>query len=63
LRERARLKRDVGDRALHPHQVINPTINPTNPSLAGDEDDYANNSIPNIPASLQGLRVTAHITN
>jgi hypothetical protein len=38
-------------------------INPTNPSLAGDEDDYANNSIPNIPASLQGLRVTAHITN
>lgn len=34
-----------------PYQVINPT----NPSFAGDEDDYANNNnIPNIPASLQG---------
>jgi hypothetical protein len=25
-----------------------------NPSFAGDEDDYANNNIPNIPASLSG---------
>jgi Flp pilus assembly protein TadG len=33
-----------------PYQLINPT----NPSFAGDEDDYANNNIPNIPASLQG---------
>jgi Flp pilus assembly protein TadG len=29
-------------------------INPVNASFAGDEDDYANNNIPNIPASLQG---------
>jgi Flp pilus assembly protein TadG len=29
-------------------------INPVNSSFAGDEDDYANNNIPNIPASLQG---------
>ncbi len=29
------------------------TINPVNASFAGDEDDYANNNIPNIPASLQ----------
>ncbi len=35
-----------------PYQLINPT----NPSFAGDEDDYANNNIPNIPASLQGAR-------
>jgi Flp pilus assembly protein TadG len=28
-------------------------INPVNSSFAGDEDDYANNNIPNIPASLQ----------
>jgi len=28
-------------------------INPVNASFAGDEDDYANNNIPNIPASLQ----------
>lgn len=38
-------------RALYvPYQLINPT----NPSFAGDEDDYANNNIPNIRASLQG---------
>jgi len=30
------------------------TINPVNTTFAGDEDDYANNNIPNIPASLQG---------
>jgi Flp pilus assembly protein TadG len=30
------------------------TINPVNTSFAGDEDDYANWNIPNIPASLQG---------
>jgi hypothetical protein len=30
------------------------TISPVNASFAGDEDDYANNNIPNIPASLQG---------
>jgi Flp pilus assembly protein TadG len=30
-----------------------PIQNP-NPSFAGDEDDYANNNIANIPASLQG---------
>ena len=30
------------------------TINPVNASFAGDEDDYANNNIPNIPASLSG---------
>jgi len=29
-------------------------INPVNTSFAGDEDDYANWNIPNIPASLQG---------
>ncbi|CAL79873.1 conserved hypothetical protein [Bradyrhizobium sp. ORS 278] len=29
------------------------TINPVNASFAGDEDDYANNNIPNIPPSLQ----------
>ena len=29
------------------------TINPVNTAFAGDEDDYANNNIPNIPASLQ----------
>ncbi|MGA7803384.1 pilus assembly protein TadG-related protein [Bradyrhizobium sp.] len=29
-------------------------INPTNSSFAGDEDDAANNNIPNIPPSLQG---------
>jgi hypothetical protein len=29
-----------------------PIANP-NPSFAGDEDDYANNNITNIPASLQ----------
>lgn len=28
-------------------------INPVNTSFAGDEDDYANNNIPNIPTSLQ----------
>ncbi len=30
------------------------TINPVNTSFAGDEDDYANWNIPNIPASLSG---------
>jgi Flp pilus assembly protein TadG len=30
------------------------TISPVNTTFAGDEDDYANNNIPNIPASLQG---------
>ena len=30
------------------------TINPVNAAFAGDEDDYANANIPNIPASLQG---------
>jgi Flp pilus assembly protein TadG len=30
------------------------TINPVNASFANDEDDAANNNIPNIPASLQG---------
>jgi len=29
-------------------------INPVNSNFAGDEDDAANNNIPNIPASLQG---------
>lgn len=29
-------------------------ISPVNASFAGDEDDAANNNIPNIPASLQG---------
>lgn len=29
-------------------------ISPVNASFAGDEDDFANNNIPNIPASLQG---------
>jgi len=29
-------------------------INPVNTSFAGDEDDYANWNIPNIPTSLQG---------
>jgi Flp pilus assembly protein TadG len=29
-------------------------INPVNSSFANDEDDAANNNIPNIPASLQG---------
>jgi Flp pilus assembly protein TadG len=29
------------------------TISPVNASFADDEDDYANNNIPNIPASLQ----------
>ena len=29
-------------------------INPVNASFAGDEDDAANNNIPNIPPSLQG---------
>jgi Flp pilus assembly protein TadG len=29
------------------------TISPVNSSFAGDEDDYANNNIPNIPGSLQ----------
>jgi Flp pilus assembly protein TadG len=29
-------------------------INPVNAAFAGDEDDAANNNIPNIPASLQG---------
>jgi Flp pilus assembly protein TadG len=28
-------------------------ISPPNPGFAGDEDDYANNNIPSIPASLQ----------
>ena len=28
-------------------------INPVNASFAGDEDDAANNNIPNIPPSLQ----------
>jgi hypothetical protein len=28
-------------------------INPVNSSFAGDEDDYANNNIPNIPPSLK----------
>jgi hypothetical protein len=28
-------------------------ISPVNASFAGDEDDAANNNIPNIPASLQ----------
>jgi Flp pilus assembly protein TadG len=28
-------------------------VNPVNASFANDEDDYANNNIPNIPASLQ----------
>ena len=32
-----------------PYQIINPV----NASFAGDEDDYANWNIPNIPASLQ----------
>jgi Flp pilus assembly protein TadG len=32
-----------------PFQPIQPPV----PSFAGDEDDYANNNIPNIPASLQ----------
>ena len=32
-----------------PFQPINPPV----PSFAGDEDDYANNNIPNIPGSLQ----------
>jgi hypothetical protein len=32
-----------------PYQLINPV----NASFAGDEDDYANSNIPNIPASLQ----------
>jgi Flp pilus assembly protein TadG len=30
------------------------TINPVNTSFAGDEDDYANWNIPNIPKSLSG---------
>jgi hypothetical protein len=30
------------------------TISPVNASFANDEDDYANNNIPNIPASLSG---------
>jgi Flp pilus assembly protein TadG len=30
------------------------TINPVNTSFAGNEDTYANNNIPDIPASLQG---------
>jgi len=30
------------------------TINPVNTSFAGDEDDYANNNIVNIPPSLRG---------
>jgi Flp pilus assembly protein TadG len=30
------------------------TISPVNTAFAGDEDDYANNNIANIPASLQG---------
>jgi Flp pilus assembly protein TadG len=30
------------------------TISPVNAAFAGDEDDYANGIIPNIPASLQG---------
>jgi hypothetical protein len=29
------------------------TIDPVNKNFAGDEDDYANWNIPNIPASLQ----------
>jgi hypothetical protein len=29
-------------------------ISPVNSSFAGDEDDAANNNIPNIPASLKG---------
>jgi hypothetical protein len=29
-------------------------ISPVNASFAGDEDDYANNNIPNIPPSLKG---------
>jgi Flp pilus assembly protein TadG len=33
-----------------PYQLISPV----NSSFAGDEDDAANNNIPNIPASLQG---------
>jgi Flp pilus assembly protein TadG len=33
-----------------PYQLINPV----NTSFAGDEDDYANWNIPNIPASLSG---------
>ena len=34
------------------------TINPVNTSFAGDEDDYANWNIPNIPASLKGCAST-----
>jgi Flp pilus assembly protein TadG len=34
------------------------TINPVNTSFAGDEDDYANWNIPNIPASLQSCAST-----
>jgi len=33
-------------------------INPVNTSFAGDEDDYANWNIPNIPASLQSCAST-----
>ena len=33
------------------------TINPVNASFAGDEDDAANNNIPNIPGQPFGLRV------
>jgi Flp pilus assembly protein TadG len=33
-------------------------ISPVNASFANDEDDYANNNIPNIPASLQGCAST-----
>jgi Flp pilus assembly protein TadG len=33
-------------------------INPVNAAFAGDEDDYANNNIPNIPASLQACAST-----
>jgi Flp pilus assembly protein TadG len=34
------------------------TVNPVNASFANDEDDYANNNIPNIPPSLQSCAST-----
>ena len=36
-----------------PYQPVSPVVT----TFAGDEDTYANNNIPNIPPSLQGLRV------
>jgi hypothetical protein len=35
-------------------------ISPVNSSFAGDEDDAANNNIPNIPGSLQGCASTGY---